>query len=234
MSTAMPGYVFQCHAPPTPSPSSTMTKSRKPASSSLMAAPMPENPAPITTTSWSGAVAVLMRSVPPRSIRRQNRRYGGVPLPEPYPAVLTSARSRCSPRAQPQLEARRRAGQRAQARALGLRERASEVQPDAGAGAARGPALEDPVAVALGDARALVADDQRRVSPVGRDRDRRRATAMAQRVVEQHVEHLADGPVRRARLDGLRRRHAQLAARALEDALPRGVVVGDDGCDVDG
>src|SRR3954451_14020136 len=66
MSTGTPGYVFQCHAPPTPSPSSMITKSLKPASSSLMAAPMPENPAPMTMISWSGAVAVLMRS--PRSL----------------------------------------------------------------------------------------------------------------------------------------------------------------------
>src|SRR3954469_10517209 len=79
MSTATPGYVFQCHAPPTPSPSSTMTKSLKPASSSLMATPMPENPAPTTMTSWSGAVTVLIPSVSPQIARCPGRRYFEVP-----------------------------------------------------------------------------------------------------------------------------------------------------------
>ena len=43
--------------PPTPSPSSSTTKSEKPAWSSLIAAPIPEKPAPITTTSWSTAIS---------------------------------------------------------------------------------------------------------------------------------------------------------------------------------
>src|SRR3954469_17935554 len=58
MSTPMPGYVFQCQAPPTPSPASSKTKSPKPASSSLIAAPIPENPAPTIATSWSGAAGM--------------------------------------------------------------------------------------------------------------------------------------------------------------------------------
>src|SRR5690349_1682107 len=176
MSTATPGYVFQCQAPPTPSPSSTMTKSRKPASSSLMATPMPESPPPMTTTSWSGAVDLLMRSVPPRS--SSPARAPLVLLGTRPDTVLASTDERKGAqlsrrRAQPQLEARRRARQGVQARAVGLRERAGEVQADARPGPSRRAALEDAVALGLVDAGALVADGEDRVAPVGGEPDRR-------------------------------------------------------------
>src|SRR3954452_7866100 len=57
MSTPMPGYVFQCHAPPTPSPSSMRRKSSIPARVSATAAPMPENPAPTMATSTMSATS---------------------------------------------------------------------------------------------------------------------------------------------------------------------------------
>src|SRR4051812_18648205 len=78
MSTATPGYVFQCQAPPTPSPSSSTTRSPKPALSSLIAAPIPEKPAPTTMTSWSGAVVMLPRIVPSALVRRRTGRAAGL------------------------------------------------------------------------------------------------------------------------------------------------------------
>jgi hypothetical protein len=56
MSTATPGYVFQYHVPPTSSPFSRISRSI-PASAALIAVPMPENPAPMITSSRSGCGA---------------------------------------------------------------------------------------------------------------------------------------------------------------------------------
>src|SRR3954447_26975313 len=96
MSTAIPGYVFQCQAPPTPSPASRTRRLWKPAWSSLIAAPIPEKPPPTTTTSWSGVRIFEISTcpkVPTRSAQQLNGRVFaelGLASLEPANLAVTS------------------------------------------------------------------------------------------------------------------------------------------------